>query len=163
MIKLRDYKQDDQDKLLTLINDLQDYGVSIDPIKRVRRGPLYGRIKLRKVLNDVKNQEGKIILAYDEKTNEVIGFIVGFILIQTEEKKQEIVPSKTGYINRLYVKETQRRKRIGTQLLEAIEKHFQSCGCDGIWIEADAYNPTARNLYEARGYIQREIHLLKKI
>ena len=160
---IREYEVTDKNILLGLINELQDFGVSIDPMKRARRGEKYGEIKLAKTLENVEKQSGKIYLACNDANQQVIGFIMGFVLIQDEEKLQEVISTKTGYVNRLYMRESYREKSVGTQLMITIESYFKSIGCEGIWIETDAHNTHALEFYKKRGFLPREIHLLKRL
>lgn len=133
----------------------------LDPIKRVRRLPEFGDVFTKEMLENVRKQTGKILLACD---NDIpVGFICGLILVANENQELKIIPSKTGYIDKFYINKEYRGKGIGKELILQIEDYLKSVGCDSVWLEADAFNSNAYNFYKKGGYLDREIGMLKQL
>lgn len=160
-IQVREYKDFDKDILLKLIEELQDFVALTDPMMRLRRLPEYGESYLKKTLDAVAKNNGKIYMA--EGRGKVIGFISGGVKMQTEENLLEVVPTKTGVIFDLFIEENYRGQNIGTKLLEEIEKYFKSKSCDILWLEVFEPNKIAHEAYLKFGFIDRNIHMLKKL
>jgi len=138
-----------------------DYIVSTDPIKRVRREPGYGGVALKKLLGKIKENNGKIYFA--EIDTKIVGYIAGYVGKQSEEKLLEVIPSKTGYIEDLYVDQDFRGKKVGTALMQKIEEYFKNLECDSLWIEVFAPNQKAHSYYKKLGFADREFGMHKKL
>lgn len=160
-IEIREYKSFDRGSLLRAMEKLHDYMIELDPIKRLRKTPGYVEHEVNKLLDTVAKQEGKIYIADD--SGKFCGFIAGFTMQQTEEDLLEVIPSKLGVMSDLYLEEEYRNKQIGGQLMQKIEEHLKSMGCDAIWIDIFAYNTGAHRFYKKHGYIDREVGLMKKL
>ncbi len=157
----RDYIVQDNEKLISLMNDFQDYLLSIDPLNRLRRMSGYGESQLAKTLKDILKENGKFIVVLHN--NKIIGFAVGIIIHQTDEEKLEVIPSVTGRITELYVDTTFRHRGIGTVLIRMMEQYFKDNNCDTVRIEVFEPNTPANMLYEKVGYKSRIRDLIKKV
>ncbi|PSP20140.1 hypothetical protein BRC62_00675 [Halobacteriales archaeon QH_10_67_13] len=56
------------------------------------------------------------------------------------------------HVNELFVRESARRRGVGTRLLEAVEAWAADNDCDRLTLTVDADNRPARELYAAAGY-----------
>lgn len=161
LVQIRDYKEEDKEHLKAAIGKLHDFVVKIDPLERLRRMPGYIDQEIENILQTVSKQEGKIYIAENEDT--FVGFIIGFTTTQTQENLLSVVPTKVGVISDVYVSEQYRGEHVGTQLIKHIEMYLKEKGCDTLWINIVAFNTKAHSFYNAMGYTDREIGLIKKI
>lgn len=72
-----------RETLKNLIEELMDFVVATDPIKRIRRLDNYGQVAVRKLLEKIDKQEGEIYLA--EVKDKIVGYIAGFPTTQSED------------------------------------------------------------------------------
>lgn len=82
------------------------------------------------------------------KNNELIGYTVAEL-----ESRNEA--GKTGHIMNIAVKKGYRKKGIGTQLMDEIERRLKEKGATDIYLEVKVSNRDAIRLYESRGYLIR--------
>jgi len=71
--------------------------------------------------------------------------IVGFIVGHNDRRG-------FGHIVTLDVDPSQRRSRIGTTLMDALEQDFRSAGCKSIFLEVAVNNRAALAFYKKHGY-----------
>jgi len=160
-ITFREYTDADYDLLLTLSNKLEEYAKSLDPLKRVQNNPGFAELSWKETLENVEKYQGKIWIAQDGDT--IAGYVVGVIWNQSEQNKLEIGEHKLGEVIDLYLEESYRRKGLGTQMLEMMEKYFKDNGCDSMWISVFSPNIAAHNAYRKFGFVDREVGMLKNI
>lgn len=160
-INIRKYRQTDRQAIIKLYDDFQDYLVTMDPIKRLRRLSGYGKITLQKTLSDVRKKNGIFFVALDKE--EVIGFVVCVVLKQKPAELYECIPSTIGRITDLYVHKKYRNQGIGHLLVTKTELHCKRYGCDVVRIEVFEPNTNAHNFYQSLGYTDRQRDMIKKI
>lgn len=160
-ITFREYTDEDRELLLNFVYKLEQYVKDLDPIKRVKNLPGFAELALKELLENVKKQQGKILLAVEQE--KVIGCVVGVIWDQSEKNRLEIGSHKIGEIFKLYLEKEYRRKGLGKKLLQKIEDYFKEKGCDSIWLSVFSPNVHAYNVYKEFGFIDREIGMLKEI
>ncbi|MCA9385441.1 GNAT family N-acetyltransferase [Candidatus Dojkabacteria bacterium] len=159
---LREYNDTDKESLKQMIEKLHDYVLSVDPIKRLRKMPGYVDHALEKLLKTYEENNGKIYLAVDEE--KIIGFAFGFVGdTQSEENKLQVIPTQLGIIADLYVEEAYRGTGVAELLMDALEKYLKNSGCDSLWVDVFADNTRALSYYKKRGFVEREIGMLKRI
>lgn len=158
---IRPYQQSDKDQVLKLIDEFQDYLISIDPLKRNRRVPGYNQLGLQSILDDVKEKQGKFLVA--EHNDDLVGFIVALVIPQSQEELTYIIPSTIGRIIELYINAIHRGKGLGTLLIKAAEEYLTQKNCDVIWIEVFEPNTNATQFYTDHGYRVRMLDMIKKI
>jgi len=144
-----------------LIEELQDYLVQIDPMKRLRRLPGYGENYINDLLKKIKKRGGAIFIA--EVENIPLGFVAGVLNVQSKDELLGCVPTKSGRVLELIVSEKQRGKNVGKTLMSKIEEYFQQQGCDIIQVEVFEPNILAHNFYKKLGYYGRVTDMIKKI
>ncbi|MCX6739888.1 MAG: GNAT family N-acetyltransferase [Candidatus Parcubacteria bacterium] len=160
MVKIIKF-QDEQEVLIKLIEELQDYLIQLDPLKRLHRLPGYGKSYTANLLKKIENQEGIIYIAEIEGT--AIGMIAGIIEKQSPGDELECIPSKAGRILELIVSEKLRGQNIGSLLMQTIEKYFLDQSCDIIRVEVFEPNTNTHNFYKKLEYHDRVIDMVKKI
>ncbi len=160
-IKIEKYKESDKQDLVKCMVELQDYLISIDPMKRLRRVPDYGKKYTDNLLEKINKHKGIIFLA--KADNKVIGCIAGIIEKQKPENLLECVPTKASRVLEVYVDEKFRGKSAGSQLMKKFEDYCKKSGCDFIRVEVFVPNSKAHTFYQKMNYNNRIIDMLKKI
>ncbi len=140
---------------------LQDFIAWIDPLKRQRRLPQYGKKYVQNILKKVEENEGKIYIAKDWE--KVLWIIVGTIEHTTKIEELECFPSKTWRVDELVVREGYRGKDIGTQLIHTLEWYFKEKKCNIIRIYVFEPNIWAKSFYQKHWYHPRVIDMVKCI
>lgn len=158
MVKIIEYNGD-KTILVQLVEELQDYLVQIDPLKRLRRLPEYGKIYADNLLKKITEKKGIIYMA--EFENIPVGMIAGIIEEFTKNDEIECISSKPARILELIVSEKYRGKNIGSLLMNKIEEYFQIQGCDIVRVEVFEPNKKTHNFYQKLGYNDRVIDMVK--
>lgn len=158
MVKITEY-HGDKAGLVRLIEELQDYLIQLDPLKRLRRLPEYGELYVDNLLKRIAANKGIIYLA--ESENIFVGMIAGIVEEFTKNDAIECVPSQPARILELIVSEKYRGQNIGTLLMSEIEKYFQIQGCDIIRVEVFEPNRKTHDFYQKLGYNDRVIEMVK--
>ncbi len=161
-IEYIEYSDKYETKVTQLLEELQDYIVSIDSFDRVIRAEAFGAYCTKKLLDKVKAKYGKIFLAIDEK--KVIGIVVALILERTEEDDLQTKDQRYGEIEKLFILKEYRGKGIGSKLFELAENYLKNEEkCDFIEIVVFGDNYEVYELYKKKGYRPREHILLKRV
>jgi len=161
-INYLEYHDNDREKLLELIEKLQDYIVSLDTFDRVIRRNDFGQYYTDKILNQIKDNGGKIFLAKD--SIKVIGVVIAVIVPRSKEDDLQIKFHKYGEIEKLLVLESYRSLGIGECLFGMAEKYLtKEEKCDFIEVVVFGDNKKALTMYQRNGYKEKEFVLLKKV
>lgn len=158
-MEIREFNNEDLQDLYRLINEFQDYLVSIDDtnqlISFVDGGKEYSDLCLERI----KKENGKIFVAI-EKGN-VVGFIAG--VVSPFDRLDVINENKStfGRIIELFITKNNRRNGIGKKLVERIEEYLKSKNCEVIELGVIAPNKDAYAVYKHLGYTDRAIDLRK--
>ncbi len=161
MILLKQYTAKDKKTVINFMEELQDYLVQIDPMKRLRRLPKYGEAYTNDLPKKIKKNNGAIFIA--EVENIPVGLVAGILNKQSNVELLGCVPTKSGTVLELIVAEKHRGKEIGKMLMNKIEEYFQQHGCKIILIEVFEPNNLAHKFYKKTGYNDRSIELIKEI
>ncbi|MFA7301430.1 MAG: GNAT family N-acetyltransferase [Candidatus Shapirobacteria bacterium] len=159
-ITIREYQENDKERIKLWIEQLHDYLVKLDPDYRLRRLPEYGQVFTDELFDFIEDGNGKIFIAMDDDLP--IGFSAGAIDKQSNKNLLEVVPSTLGVISDVFVNENYRGQGIGKQLLNKLEDYLKSIGCDSLWLNVVSFNP-AHQVYSKLGFHDREIGMFKKI
>lgn len=160
-IKIKEYQENNRESVIKLFNEFQDYLISLDPIKRLRRMPNYGENVVNETVKETQEKDGILYIAlYSEK---VIGLCAGIIMNQTDEDLLNSYPSIMGRVTELYVDSSYRGNGIGTLLMNTLEKYFIQKHCQYIWVEVFTPNTRAHDLYKKLVYDDRNIDMIKKL
>ncbi len=160
-VTIRKYRRADRTEFVRLMEELQDYLVSIDDLKRERRMPEYAESYTQRTLQNVEKNDGIICVA--ESEGRIVGLVVGIMPEQTKEELLERVPFKRGVVLELIVENTYRGKGLGTMLMKSIESHFKQNGCSVSGVDVFYPNKNAHRLYNKLGYSERTIWMTKKL
>lgn len=161
-VTIREYREEDFDRLVELEIEIVHMMSEIDPHKRFRsREDFDGKRFSQCTLQKIQKAEGKMYVA--DFDNQIIGYIVGTVEEYSDMYLLNHYPGKQGYIDALYVQEEHQGKGIAPKLMEAIENHFRSIGCDLSSVACVAANDKAHDFYIKMGYGEQYIDFLKKL
>jgi ribosomal protein S18 acetylase RimI-like enzyme len=158
-VRIRKYQGSDRTAFVRLMEQLMDYIVSIDDLKRTRRMPEFGESYTQRTLQKVAENEGIIYVA--EVNEQLVGAVVGIIPEQTKEEQLEHVPSKCGEVLELVVESGYRGKGVGTMLMNKLEEYFKENNCNMSGVLVLVPNKNAHRLYSKLGYEDRTIYMTK--
>ena len=140
---------------------LQDYIVSVDPLKRVLREPRFGELYTNWLLEVMREQKG--IIYFAEAEGKIVGCVSGMLPPPSLHEQAGGIPSKHGRVQELYVDDKYRERGIGRALMKKMEDYFHKNGCDAVCVEVFAPNENAQEFYKSCGYFERDISLMKRI
>lgn len=120
---------------------------------------------MQKMLDDVKNMNGKIFVA--EENSKVVGFIQG-VIIEHKKGEDKIYdlshnPSKDGWIGLLFVKPEYRGSGAGQELINKMKEYFKSEGCNSIRLLVLSDNIHAISVYERNGFLRHDLEMVLKV
>jgi GNAT superfamily N-acetyltransferase len=159
--RIREYQGSDRTAFVKLMEQLMDYIVSIDDLKRTRRMPEFGESYTQRTLQKVAENNGIIYVA--ELDAELVGVVMGIIPEQTKEDQLEHVPSKCGEVLELVVKAGYRGRGVGTMLMNKLEEYFKENNCNMSGVGVLFPNKNAHRLYSKLGYEDRSIYMTKDL
>ncbi len=93
----------------------------------------------------LSNLDSKIFVARNEDTGNLIGFIQLYPLFSTVSLKRQWM------LNDFYVLETERKKGVGTMLMNAVFEYFKD-KAKGCILVTDKTNTTAKEFYNKLGW-----------
>jgi len=144
-----------------LLVELEEYILTIDQDHLDQLHPDY-RDKMAVVdLEDVKNNEGKCFLAIENE--KAVGLIMGTIPPYDEYDYLDYKCPRRGRITELIVTSKIRSNGVGNLLISKMEEYFKSVGCEYVLIDVFAYNESAINFYNKKGYHPRMLVDIKKL
>ena len=158
-MKIIEYEEIYQEEVKKLLEELQEYMISVDKEGYSTITKDYKEKYFEKIIKEVNAYQGKIFLAMDKQ---VVGLIIG--LINNEDiSTYDYKAPKLGRLTELIVTKEYRNKKIGKQLLKKIEEYFKEVGCKGILLNIFTDNKVAKIFYEKEGYSKRTSELIKQI
>ena len=160
-MEIIEYEKKYLDDVRDLLTELEEYIVSIDKDDLDRVHPEYHDKMAILDLLEVEKNCGKCYLAIED--GKTIGLIMGTIIKFDEYDYLDYKCPKEGKITELIVSSKVRSKGIGKALMEKLENHFKSCGCEYILVDVFAYNENAIKFYDKLGYHPRMYIDIKKI
>jgi ribosomal protein S18 acetylase RimI-like enzyme len=143
---IRQSRNSDQDALLQLIIELQDYERAIDD--RLLEGRTMAKAYFRALELRCCEQKGAILVA------QVGEQVAGFAAVQAQVPSTDLdePPGTYALVSDLAVLKAHRGRGIGRALLEAAEVLARQHGAADVRIGALAGNTAAESLYRALGY-----------
>ncbi|HDN67774.1 MAG TPA: GNAT family N-acetyltransferase [Firmicutes bacterium] len=156
MLKIREFKQSDQERILEITVESFD-GVSID--QNIER--LWGRIegkswqwrKKQSIIDDLNANPAGVFVAEEE------GKVVGYVTTRVEEE------TGIGRIPNMAVDARHRGKGIGKKLLQEAMEYLKAAGMKYARIETLEQNTIGREFYPRMGFkeVARQIHYAKPL
>ena len=153
-----DYKQEYDENIKDLLEELQAYIVSIDKEKYNIITPDFREYYFKETMAEVNENNGKIYLLQED--NKIIGLIIGIINNEETEEPGFKAP-KRGRITELVISKEYRSKGYGNILLAKMEEYLKDKGCKDILISVFGYNELGLNFYKKNGYHVRMMEVTK--
>lgn len=159
-MKIIEYEDKYIDNVKNLLEELQNYIITIDPyhfniLKKDYKEKIY-----KKDMEEVKKNKGKIYLAQEDE--KIVGLIIGVIREPVKEFDYERLHNM-GEVLELIVTKKVRSKGIGLKLLNKMEEYFKKQDCYTINIDVFGYNDIGKNFYFKNGYHTRMMTVSKEI
>ena len=156
MILEYDSKYDEDIK--DLLVQLQQYLADIDNEGYNIVGDEYREKYFNKTIEDVKKNDGKILLYKDN--DKIVGLIIG-IINNNETERYAFKAPRRGRITELVIDKKYRGKGIGKELLLKMKEYLKSNGCEKILIAVFGYNESAIRFYKANGFHIRMLDMIE--
>jgi GNAT superfamily N-acetyltransferase len=156
-MQIRQLQQEDKEQMLVLMEEFW--------IKYNRGELLTDELKELAEYKDYQSlmrSELEKYFTWESYVAEENGKLLGFVCARIEDKEYKVL-DKLGYIEELFVTETVRGQKIGTQLLEKIISVLKEKGCNVLGIDAYAPNESALKLYRKLGFIDHNVVLMRKV
>lgn len=158
MIEIREYRENDQERLIALVRELQASEVVLyERMKPVAdMGVWYIDLLKKKCAED----EGVILIAEED------GAALGYAVVLTRSREDgtgDEVAYDYAYIADLVVAREARRRGIGRRLLEDCERRAREAGRDDLRITVLAANHGAHELYRSFGFNDLLVDMRKRL
>lgn len=160
-INIREYEAKDFDQILPLADRFEDHLIAIDDMGRLKREEGFAEKYLMFTLQEIEQKGGIFYVACDGE--KIIGGVIGVHEENSPQLTVEQGERKCGRVTELYLEEEYRGQKIGKMLMETIENYFRENNYDDIVIEVLKPNTNAHGFYEAQGYKDRAIEMLKEL
>ena len=160
-MKIIEYEDKYLEDVRDLLTELEEYVLSIDKDELDQLHPEYHEKMAVVDLEEVKNYNGKCYLAIEN--GKAIGLIMGTIPPYDEYDYLDYKCPVRGEITELIVTSKTRSKGVGQALMNKLEEHFKSVGCEYILVDVFAYNENGIKFYDKQGYHPRMYTEIKKI
>jgi len=144
-----------------LLVELEEYILSIDEDHLDELHPDYREKMALLDLEEVNKHEGKCFLAVENE--KAVGLIMGTIPPYDEYDYLDYKCPRRGRITELIVTSKIRSNGVGNLLISKMEEYFKSVGCEYVLIDVFAYNESAINFYNKKGYHPRMLVDIKKL
>ena len=144
-----------------LLTELEKYIVSIDKDNLDQLHSEYHEKMALIDLEKVRKNNGKCYLAIEN--DKAIGLIMGIIPDYDKYDYLDYKCPKRGIITELIVTAKIRSNGIGKELMDKMESYFRDNNCEYVLVEVLAYNESAVNFYERKGYHTRMNINIKKL
>ena len=160
-VQIIEYQDQYLDDVRDLLVELEEYILSIDEDNLDKLHPEYREKMALLDLEEVNNNNGKCYLAIHN--NKVVGLVMGFVRTYDEYDYLDYKCPKSGEVSELIISKDARGAKIGKNLMNRIEDHFISIGCDYVFVDCFAYNKNAFEFYKMQGYHPRMYNNVKKL
>ena len=160
-VQIIEYQDQYLDDVRDLLVELEEYILSIDEDNLDQLHPEYREKMALLDLEEVNNNNGKCYLAIHN--NKVVGLVMGFVRTYDEYDYLDYKCPKSGEVSELIISKDARGAKIGKNLMNRIEDHFISIGCDYVFVDCFAYNKNAFEFYKKQGYHPRMYNNVKKL
>lgn len=157
---IREYREKDFERVVDLMNEFGDYLVEIDMMRRSRREPGFGSFFAKKMISETLG-EGLVLVV--ELDGQVVAFAAGVVQAPASFDHLQAIPARSGRITELYVSKNHRQQGLGQELVDRLENHFNSMGCDVMRVEVFEPNYLAHRFYAKHGYRDRMIDMIKEL
>ena len=153
-----DYEPKYEEDVKNLLEELQQYIVSIDKEGYNICKPGFKDYYFKETMEAVTNNNGRIYLYKDN--DQIVGLVAGYINNEETDELGFKAP-KRGRVSELIVTSKCRSKGVGRKLLDKMESYLKDNGCKAVLIGVFAYNDLGMNFYFKNGYHLRMTDVIK--
>ena len=110
-----------------------------------------------KELEDILSDENRPIYVATSREDTCIGY--SFCILKNQPFSNNMVPSKSLFIDDLCVDQNTRGQHIGEKLIEHVKEEAKKMGCYEVTLNVWAGNTSAEKFYEKMGFQTKERQL----
>ncbi|HUD07568.1 MAG TPA: GNAT family N-acetyltransferase [Candidatus Saccharimonadales bacterium] len=162
---IRNYQEADFADLVRLMDEFNDYIVSVDTSGVVKSytSPADCETYTIQTIKDANERNGFIYVA--EENGNIIGFVQGIIDNNDKDILYVLthIPFADGWIGELYVKPEFRGQGIGKQLVAKANCYFKGKGCKYVRVYVLNDNVNTVNIYKKLGFKIRDLEMLSEL
>lgn len=158
---IRVHRDEDLPAVERLMVELQTLIVALDPLRRNRCPPEYGREYAQDVLHKIAKSDGRLYVAETEEG--IVGCVAVIIEALSSGDLIDHMPLKDARITELVVSSHARNAGVGSALMKAAEEFAREKECDGLRVEVFSPNEAAHGFYRKHGYEDRYVNLIKNL
>jgi ribosomal protein S18 acetylase RimI-like enzyme len=158
MIEIREYRETDAPRMISLIRELQAHEVAL--YERMKPVADMGHWYIDLLKKRCAKDSGTILIAEEN------GTALGYATILTnviEDGKADELAYTYAHVGDLVVSEVARRRGIGKLLLEECERRSRAAGRDELRIAVLANNEGAYQTYRSFGFDDHSIKMRKTL
>lgn len=160
-LHIRKYREADRALLQGAIAGLHRHIADLDSLRRLELPRGYTDGLTADVLKMLDDGSGVVLIA--EEDGAFVGMVTGYVANRPSVNQGEVASSRVGHINDVFVVAEQRRRGVGTKLVQTLEQHLLDRGCAVLWVSTVAFNNEAKVFYEHVGYLPRRLEFMKAV
>jgi ribosomal protein S18 acetylase RimI-like enzyme len=157
MVAIREYRPEDGQQLEECFIELQEFERRIEP--RRLEGSIVAQKYLQYMFDKCAQTQGQVFVLDDEDK------VVGFVSVWAKVKVNGLVneEAEVAYVSDLFVSAAYRGQGWGRALLRRAEEYALAQGATMFSIGVLAENTQARRMYNAFGFRENQVELLKPL
>ncbi|MEE8438491.1 MAG: GNAT family N-acetyltransferase [Micropepsaceae bacterium] len=157
MVSVRLAKLDDAESIAQLTAEVHRLHNKAHPeLFRPPHEDLFSKKKLAALLKDSNN-----VVGVAQAEGEIVGHVYAELIHRAENVFRHA--ESTIYVHQIGVREDSRRQGIGSALMNFIEEHAAALGVNAIGLDHWAFNTSARDFFEARGFTPSQVKMRKEL
>lgn len=157
MVSVRLAKLDDAESIAQLTAEVQQLHIKAHPqLFRPAHEVLFSKNKLAALLKDSNN-----IVGVAQAEGEIVGHVYAEVIHRAKNAFRHA--ESTIYVHQIGVREESRRRGIGSALMNFIEEQAAALGVNAIGLDHWAFNTSARDFFEARGFTPSQVKMRKEL
>lgn len=147
-MKIRTAEAKDTEKILDLLSQVLELHAAIRPDIFIPGTTKYTHEELAEMFTD---ENRRIYVAADENDN-----VIGYAFCEIRQNRREnMVPFKSFYIDDFCVDAAARGSHVGQTLFEHVKREAAAMGCYEISLNVWSGNDTARKFYDKMGFTEK--------
>lgn len=157
MVSIREYRSEDGQQLEACFIELQEFERRLEP--RRLEGEVVAKKYLQYMFDKCAQTQGQVFVLDDQDK------VVGFVSVWAKVKVNGLVnrESEVAYVSDLFVSAAYRGQGWGRALLQRAEEYALAQGATMLSIGVLAENTQARRMYNAFGFRENQVELLKSL
>src|ERR1044072_849497 len=157
MVAIREYRPEDGQQLEECVIELQEFERRIEP--RRLEGSIVAQKYLQYMFDKCAQTQGQVFVLDDE--DKVVGLVSAWAEVRVKGLVNE--EAEVAYVSDLFVSAAYRGQGWGRALLRRAEEYALAQGATMFSIGVLAENTQARRMYNAFGFRENQVELLKPL